>query len=65
VLPWEIWRASFAALRQKGLRHMLEHADRLERLENHPADQVAVDLDLTDDFPAQSFNTQCPIVPPP
>jgi hypothetical protein len=52
VLPWEIWRAIFAALRQKGLRHMLEHADRLEQLEKHPADQVAVDLDLTDDFHA-------------
>jgi hypothetical protein len=36
VLPWEIWRAIFAALRQKGLSHMLEHADRLEQLEKHP-----------------------------
>ena len=54
-LPWETWRAVIAVLREKALPCMLEHADRLEQLEKHPADQVAVDLDLTDDFHAESF----------
>jgi hypothetical protein len=62
--PWETRRAIFAVLHQKNLRHMLEHADRLEQLERHPADQVAVDLDLSDDIHAQSFDTQWPIDPP-
>ncbi len=35
-LPWETWRAVIAALREKALPSMLEHADQLEQqLERH------------------------------
>jgi hypothetical protein len=50
TLPWETWRAVIAALREKGLPSMLDHADHLERqLERHGPDEPAVRLSLTDD----------------
>jgi hypothetical protein len=33
----------------KGLPYMLEHADALEQLDQHPPDQGTVTLHLTDD----------------
>jgi hypothetical protein len=49
-LPWETWRAVIAALREKGLPYMLEHADSLEQqLERHGPDEAIVRLSLTDD----------------
>ncbi len=49
-LPWETWRAVIAALREKALPYMLEHADHIERLlERHGPGEPTVGLSLTDD----------------
>ena len=56
-LPWEDWRAVIAALREKGLPYMLEHADHIERLlEQHGPDETTVRLSLTDDVFLRSDN---------
>ena len=56
-LPWETWRAVIAALREKALPYMLEHADYLERLlEQHGPDEPIVRLSLTDDVFLRSYN---------
>jgi hypothetical protein len=56
-LPWETWRAVIAALREKGLPYMLEHADYLEQhLEQHGPDEATVRLSLTDDVFLRSYN---------
>ena len=56
-LPWENWRAVIAALREKALPYMLEHADHLERiLEQHGPDETMVTLSLTDDVFLRSYN---------
>jgi hypothetical protein len=50
TLSWETWRAVIAALREKAVPSMLEHADRLEQqLERHGPDEATVRLSLTDD----------------
>jgi hypothetical protein len=49
TLSWETWRAVIAALREKGLPYMLDHADRLEQLERYGPDEPTVRLSLTDD----------------
>ena len=55
-LPFETWRAVINALRAKGLSHMLEHTDHLERLlDQHPPDAL-VRLSLTDDVYLRSYN---------
>jgi hypothetical protein len=54
-LTWEICRAIIAALRAKGLPHMLEHADRLEQLDQHPPDQTTVRRSLTDNLYLRSY----------
>jgi len=49
-LSWETWRAVIAALRDKALPSMLEHADYLEQqLEQHGPAEMTVTLHLTDD----------------
>src|ERR687898_3598203 len=49
-LPWEPWRAVIAALREKGLPYMLEHANVIEeQLKRHGPDEPTVRLSLTDD----------------
>jgi hypothetical protein len=49
-LSWETWRAVIAALRDKALPSMLEHADHLEQqLEQHGPAEATVTLHLTDD----------------
>jgi hypothetical protein len=49
-LPWEIWRAVIAALREKALPSMLEHANVIEeQLQRHAPDEPTVRLSLTDD----------------
>ena len=54
-LPWETWRAVIAALREKALPYMLEHADSLEQqLERHGPDEPVVRLCLTDDLVLRS-----------
>jgi hypothetical protein len=56
-LPWEAWRAVIVALREKGLPHMLEHADHIERLlEQHRPDEPTVRLSLTDAVFLRSSN---------
>ena len=56
ALPWETWRAVIAALREKALPYMLDHADQLKRqLETHGPDQPTVRLSLTDDVFLRSF----------
>jgi hypothetical protein len=56
-LPWETWRAVIAALREKGLSYMLEHAEYLERhLEQHGPHEATVRLSLTDDVFLRSYN---------
>ena len=56
-LTWEEWRAIIDALRAKGLRYMLEHADIIERqLDQHAPDEPMVRLILTDDVYLRSFN---------
>jgi hypothetical protein len=52
-LPWETWRAIIAALREKGLPSMLDHADYLEQ---HGPDEPTVRLSLTDDVFLRSSN---------
>jgi hypothetical protein len=48
-LPWEIWRAVIAVLREKALPSMLEHANVIEeQLERHGPDEATVRLSLTD-----------------
>ena len=50
TLSWETWRAVIAALREKAVPYMPEHADRLEqKLAQHPPDQAMATLHLTDD----------------
>ena len=50
-LPWEDWRSVIAALREKALPYMLQHADSLEQqLERHGPEEPTVRLSLTDDF---------------
>jgi hypothetical protein len=57
TLPLETWRSVVAALREKGLPSMLEHADRLElQVEQHPLDQATVTLHLTEDMLLRSSN---------
>jgi hypothetical protein len=57
TLPWKTWRAVIAALREKGLPYMREHADHLERqLEQHGPDEATVRLSLTDDVFLRSYN---------
>ena len=57
TLPPETWRAVITALREKGLPHMLEHAERLEQqLEHFPPDQATVTLYLADDLYWRSFD---------
>jgi hypothetical protein len=56
-LTWETWRAVIEVLRAKGLPHMLEHADHIERLlEQHGPDEATVRLSLTDDVYLRSYN---------
>ena len=56
-LPWETWRAVIAALREKALPYMLQHADHIERmLEQHGPDEPTVRLSLTDDVFLRSYN---------
>jgi hypothetical protein len=56
-LPWEPWRSVTAALREKALPYMLEHADYLERLlQQHGSDEATVRLSLTDDVFLRSYN---------
>ena len=56
-LPWETWRAVIAALREKALPSMLEHADALEQqLEQHGPGEPTVRLSLTDDVFLRSYN---------
>jgi hypothetical protein len=56
-LPWETWRAVIAALREKGLPYMLDHADHIERLlEQHGPGEPLVRLSLTDDVYLRSYN---------
>lgn len=56
-LPWETWRAIIAALREKALPSMQEHADSLEQqLEQHPPDLATARLTLTDDIVPCSSN---------
>jgi hypothetical protein len=56
TLSWETWRAVIAALREKAVPYMLEHADRLEQhLERHGPDEPTVRLSPADDvFPRSS-----------
>jgi hypothetical protein len=57
TLPWETWRVVIAALREKGLPYMLQHADHLEQqLEQHGPDEATVRLSLTDDVFLRSYN---------
>jgi hypothetical protein len=50
ALSWEDWRAFIAALCEKGLPYMLDHADALEQqLERHGPDEPTVRQSLTDD----------------
>ncbi len=50
TLPWETWRAVIAALREKALPSMLEHANVIEeQLERHGPGEPTVRLSLTDD----------------
>ena len=57
TLPWETWRAVIAALREKGLPYMLDHADYVEQnLEQHGPDEATVRLSLTDDVFLRSDN---------
>jgi hypothetical protein len=56
-LPWETWRTVIAALREKALPYMLEHADYLEQqLEHHGPDEATVRLSLTDNIFLSSYN---------
>jgi hypothetical protein len=49
-LPWDAWRAVIAALREKALPYMLDHADQLEQqLDRHGPDQATARLSLADD----------------
>jgi hypothetical protein len=55
-LPWETWRAIIAALREKALPYMLQHADHIERLlEQHGPGKATVRLSLTDDLFLRSY----------
>ncbi len=57
ALPFETWRAVIETLRAKALPDMLEHASHLERqLDQHPADEPMVSLDLNHDLYHRSFN---------
>ena len=57
TLPWETRRAVIAALREKGIPHMLEHANVIEeQLEQHGPDEPTVQLSLTDDVFRRSSN---------
>jgi hypothetical protein len=57
TLSWETWCAIIAALRKKGLPHMLDHAERLEQqLEQHSPDRATVTLSLTHNVFLRSFN---------
>ncbi len=57
ALSWEDWRAVIAAVREKCLPYMLEHADYLERhLEQHGPGEAMVRLSLTDDLFLRSSN---------
>ena len=57
TLSWEDWRAVIAALREKGLPYMLEHADHIEwLLEQHGPGEPMVRLSLTDDVFLRSYN---------
>jgi hypothetical protein len=51
------WRAVIAALREKALSYMLDHADHIERLlEQHGPSEPTVRLSLTDDVFLRSYN---------
>lgn len=57
TLSWEDWRAIIAALREKGIPYMLEHANVIEaQLERHGPDESTVRLSLTDDVFLRSSN---------
>jgi hypothetical protein len=57
TLWWETWRAVIAALREKALPYMLEHANVIkEHLEWHGPDEPTVRLSLTDDVFLRSSN---------
>jgi hypothetical protein len=57
TLSWEEWRAVIAALRQKALPYMLEHATVIEaQLERHGPDEPMVRLSLTTDAFLRSYN---------
>jgi hypothetical protein len=50
TLPWESWRAIIAALREKAVPYMLDHANVIgEQLERHGPDEPTVWLSLTDE----------------
>jgi hypothetical protein len=50
ALPWETWQAVIAALREKALPSMREHANLIEeQLERHGPGEATVRLSLTDD----------------
>jgi hypothetical protein len=56
-LPRETWRAVIAALREKALPSMLEHANVIEeQLEQHGPDEPTVRLSLSDDVFLRSYN---------
>lgn len=56
-LPWETWRAIIDALRAKGLSHMLEHANTVERqLDQHAPVEPMVTLRVSDDVYLRSYN---------
>jgi hypothetical protein len=50
ALPWDDWRAVIAALCEKALPSMLEHANVIEeQLQRHAPDEPTVRLSLADD----------------
>ena len=57
TLSWEDWCAVIAALREKALPYMQEHADALEQqLGRHGPDEPTVRLSLTDDVFLRPYN---------
>jgi hypothetical protein len=55
-LPWETWQSVIAALREKALPYMIEHAGKLEQqLERYGPGEPTVHLSLTDDVFLRSY----------